>query len=269
MEDAGSVSSVGGEPEVDRTSSATRTACVAFGSPDLALLHAVLGHYARELADIQKLRVAQGNRVAAMERDGLPEEFIAFGRDTEDVLAKKERALNAYLAKQAERHFLSKWIKEQRGIGLPGFARLLGITGPLDRFATVSKLWRYLGLAVDNGAAPRRQKGVKLNYSPAGRVLCHQLGESIVKMGKGGEYRTVYDQKRADYLARERSGPSGCPTGAVHKTKAGAVVACVKAGDESESSAHIHAMARRYAVKRLLRRMWIEWRRQEREGATP
>jgi hypothetical protein len=157
-------------------------------------------------------------------------------------------------------------VKAQRGLGLPGFARLVGITGPLDRFATVSKLWAYLGLAVVDGCAPRRVKGQKLRYSPAGRVLCHQLGESIVKMGRGGEYRTVYDAKRADYLARERSGPSGCPTGAVHKTKTGAIVACVKAGEVGETSAHIHAMARRYAVKRLLRRMWIAWRRMEREG---
>lgn len=210
------------------------------------------------------------NRVAAMERDELPDEWVAVCRAQADALERVERDLNAYLAKQAKRHPMAPWVlaAEQKGIGLPGFARLLGITGPLDQFATVSKLWRYLGLAVDNGAAPRRQKGVKLNYSPAGRVLCHQLGESIVKMGKGGEYRTVYDQKRADYLARERSGPSGCPTGAVHKTKAGAIVACVKAGEGGvQTSAHVHAMARRYAVKRLIRRMWIEWRRLEREQA--
>lgn len=253
------------EAEVGHTSSDAHTL-----SADLDLLHATLGHYARMLADVQKQRIAQGNRVDAMRRDGLPEEWIAPAIDALEHLAKLERSLNAYLGKQAKRHFMAPWIlaPEQKGIGLPGFARLLGITGPIDQFATVSKLWRYLGLAVDGGHAPRRQKGVKLNYSPQGRVLCHQLGESIVKMGKGGEYRTVYDTKRADYFARERLGESGCPTGAVHKTKASVLIACVKtAEDGKETSAHIHAMARRYAVKRLMRRLWIEWRRRQREMA--
>jgi hypothetical protein len=199
---------------------------------DLVALHAVLGHYARELLDIQKLRVAQGNRVAAMERDGLPDELIAFARDTLETLAKKERSLNTYLAKQAARHPLGAWIKDQRGIGLAGFARLIGITGPLDRFATVSKLWAYVGMHTVDGVAPRKRKGERANWSPAGRVLCHQIGESIVKMGRGGEYREAYDTKKAAYV---ESRPEWTP-------------------------AHRHAAAVRYSVKRLLRRMWVAWR---------
>lgn len=205
---------------------------------DLALLHASMGHYGRVLLDVQKLRLAMGNRVGAMERDGLPEEWIAVSRAQLDMLAQSERDLTNYLKRQAKRHPLAPWIEQQRGIGLPGFARLLGITGPLSRFATVSKLWRYLGLAVDDGQAPRRRKGERLNYSPAGRVLCRQIAESIVKMGKGGEYRQVYDDKKSEY---ETSRPDWTP-------------------------AHRHAAAMRFAVKRLIRRLWCEWRRLEREG---
>lgn len=235
---------------------------------DIDLLHATLGHYSRMLLDVQKVRTGMENRAGAIERDGLPEEWSAPARAVVEELARTEKGLNRYLEQQAKRHPMAAWVKQQKGIGLPGFARLIGITGPLDRFATVSKLWRYLGLAVIGGEAERKQKGVKLSYSPQGKVLCFQLGESIVKTGKGGEYRAVYDDKRAAYFARERTGPSGCPTGRVHKTKTGAIVACVKA-DESgkETSAHIHAMARRFAVKRLLRRAWTEWRRMQREAA--
>lgn len=230
------------------------------------------------LLDIQKQRVAQGNRVSAMRRDGLDEAWIAPAVDALEHLERLERSLNAYLGRQAKRHPLAPWVLSQRGIGLPSFARLLGITGSLDRFATVSKLWAYLGLhtvgwtEVDGrhvgGRAPKREKGVRANWSPQGRVLCHQLAESIVKMGAGGEYRRVYDEKRAEYFARERTGPSGCPTAAVHKTREGTVIACVKAGENGrETSAHIHAMACRYAVKRLLRRLWQEWRRLERDAS--
>lgn len=268
---ADQASDAGAEPVEDGVGaghSGGSAARIATAGPDLAILHASLGHYARQLADLQKLRIAQGNRVAAMEREGIPEPFVAFGREALEALAAQERALNAYLARQARRHPMAPWIAEQRGIGLPGFVRLLGITGPLDRFATVSKLWKYLGLHTVDGQAPRRERGQKLSYSPQGRVLCHQIGESIVKMGKGGEYRRVYDDKKVEYLARERTGESGCPTGAVHKTKTGAIVACVKASDDGkETSAHVHAMARRYAVKRLVRRAWGEWRRLAREDA--
>ena len=62
--------------------------------------------------------------------------------------------------------------------GLGGFARVLGVTRPLDRFATVSKLWAYLGMHVDNGAAPRRRRGQQTNWSAQGRVVCHQLTTS-------------------------------------------------------------------------------------------
>jgi hypothetical protein len=208
------------------------------GDADLDLLHSLLSHYSRELLDIQKLRVAQGNRVAAMERDGLPDEFIAFARDTLETLDKKERALGAYLGRQAKRHPLGAWITEQRGIGLPGFARLVGITGPLDRFATVSKLWAYLGMHTVSGLAARRKKGEKANWSGAGRVLCYQIGESIVKMGKGGEYREAYDRIKARYAAEHPDWTPG----------------------------HRHAAARRYAVKLLLKRMWLAYRRVQREA---
>jgi hypothetical protein len=198
-----------------------------------------MGHYARELLEVQKLRIAQGNRVAAMEREGLAEEWIAFARDTHDLLAKKERQLNAYLGKQAKRHPMGPWVERQRGIGLPGFARLVGLTGPLDRFATVSKLWAYLGMHTVDGLAPRRRKGERANWSHQGRVLCCQIGESIVKMGKGGEYREAYDRKKADYEERR---PEWTP-------------------------AHRHAAARRYAVKLLLKRAWVESRCVRREAA--
>lgn len=208
---------------------------------DLDLLHAALGHYARVFGDLQKTRVAMDNRAAAMERDGLPEEWIAVTRSQAESLKKSERAVASYLRTQARRHPLASWIEQQRGISLAGFARLIGITGPLSRFGTISKLWRYLGLAVDDGQAPKRRKGERLNYSPSGRVLCRQIADAIVKVGAGGEYRQVYDDKKAYYEAER---PDWTPM-------------------------RRHAAAMRYAVKRLLRRMWLRWRVLQREGLLP
>src|SRR5207253_208596 len=96
-----------------------------------------------------------------------------------------ERAINLELVHLARQHFLRGWIQEAPGIGLPGFARLLGVTGPLDRFGTVSKLWAYLGMHVVSGAAPRRRRGQRANWSAQGRVVCHQLGVAIVRVRRG------------------------------------------------------------------------------------
>lgn len=229
---------------------------------DLARLHALLGHYARQLWDIQAQRIAVGNRVAAMERDGLgdyAEPARAIVKEYETI----ERSIDRELTKIARQHFMADWIIAQRGIGLPGFARILGVTGPLDRFPTVSKLWKYLGLHVVDGHAPKREKGVPWThtdcqgghlltckadcttdhhpncvpngigtaYAPKGRVVCHQIGEAIVKVGGDGPYRAAYDHKKAYYEAER----------------------------EDWTQARRHNAAMRYAVKELIKNMWIEW----------
>ena len=243
----------------------------------IAETHALMGHYARMLLDIQKLRVAMGNRIGAAERDGLPPEYVEPLRLQVEAIEKSERAVNGQLEKLSKKHPMRDFISDTPGIGLAGFARLLGIVGPLDRFPTPSHLWSYLGMSVVDGHAPKRAKGQKAKWSPAGRVLCHQLGDSIVKLGRGA-YREAYDRKKAEYLARERTGPSGCPfgqehrahdrvavvmeTGAVWERKTGddKVVRCVKQADGKETSAHCHSAAMRYAVKLLLKDLWCEWR---------
>jgi hypothetical protein len=195
---------------------------------DLDRLYALLGHYARQLWDLQKQRIGAGNRVGAMERDGVGDDAESI-RSVVLAYGAIENEIDRKLTKYVKQHFMADWIVEQRGIGLPGFARLLGVTGNIDRFPTVSKLWKYLGLHVVDGHAPRREKGVHWThtdctfghlltckpdcatdhhpacvpggvgtaYAPQGRVICHQLGEAIVKVGGDGPYRRAYDIKKA------------------------------------------------------------------------
>lgn len=231
-------------------------------SEDLARLHSLLGHFARQLWDVQQQRIMAGNRVAAMERDGLGD-YAEPARAIVTEYAAIEKAIDRELSKLVKRHFMADWIAAQRGIGLPGFARLLGVTGDILRFSTVSKLWKYLGLHVQNGRAPKREKGVPWThtdctfahlltckpdcktdhhpncvpngvgtaYAPQGRVICHQLGEAIVKVGGDGPYRRAYDEKKAYYEAER----------------------------PEWTQAHRHNAAMRYAVKELVKNLWIEW----------
>lgn len=193
-----------------------------------------MGHYARQHADVQKGRLAAANRVGAMEREGLGVQWTLPMRAQRDGLEALEDAIDRQLTRLVKQHPMAPWIAaEAKGLSERSFALLFGVTGPLDRFATVAKLWKYLGLHVVDGAAPRRARGQKLGYSLAGRTRCYIIGDSIVKVGKGGKYREAYDRKKADYHAAHSDWSDG----------------------------HCHNAAMRYAVKCLIRDMWVEWRR--------
>lgn len=237
--------------------------------PDLALLHAQIGHFARQFADLQKSRIMTGNRIAALDRDGLGGPWAGPLEEAAKLQENIEKSIERQLARLVKRHPMAEFIEGAPGIGLGGFGRLLGITGPLDRFATVSKLWKYLGLHVvkgedGTGHAPKLKRGESMThtnckgghpsyckpdcktdhhpnctpdgfgtaYNPSGRVLCHQLGDSIVKVGRG-PYRLKYDERKA-YTEAERP-------------------------DWTQARRHNDAM--RVAVKELVKHMWIEWRR--------
>jgi hypothetical protein len=234
-------------------------------SDDLARLHALLGHSARQLWDVQKQRIGAGNHLAALERDGFGGLDLLAAQAAVEQYEGIEKGFERQLMILIRRHFMRDWIEAQRGIGLPGFARLLGVTGDIGRFPTASKLWKYLGLHVVDGHAPKREKGVPWThtdctfnhlttckpdcttdhhpnclpggvgtaYAPQGRVVSHQLGEAIVKVGGDGPYRRAYDEKKAYYEA-ERP-------------------------DWTQLRRHNAAM--RYAVKELIRELWREWHR--------
>lgn len=221
---------------------------------DLALLHAMIGHYARLLWDMQQTRVAMGNRVSAMERDGIGEDWRQPATKIVKELKSVESGVNRQLESLMKRHPLREWIERTPGIGLGGIARVLGVTGSLDNFPNIAKLWAYLGMHVVDGIAPKRKRGQKANWSADGRKICYQLADAIVKQ-RNSPYRAHYDTKKAEYLERERTGASECPFGQVHKDKSGKVFKC--------GLAHAHNAAMRYAVKQMLKEMWAEWRRRK------
>lgn len=220
---------------------------------DLALLHALIGHYARQLWGLQRSRLALTYRAGALRRDGLPEQWCAPLLVATVDLAAAERAIDCQLRRLARQHFLRAWVERTPGIALGGFARLIGVTGPLERFGTASKLWAFVGLDVQDGMAPRRRRGQQQRWSAQGRVVCHQLGVAIVRVNRG-PYRAAYDRKKAEYLARPPRGPSACPFGQTHRTWQGDIRSCTRK--------HPHFAAMRYAVKLLLRDLWLAWRRE-------
>ena len=241
-------------------------------------LHSLLGHYARLLWDIQKLRVMTRNRISAMERDGLSPEWMAMHNEVLDTLKAQERSVNRQLERLAKQHIMADWIDDCPGLGYGGFARIVGVTGSFLNFPNVAKVMKYMGLHVGNGRRPRRERGVAMvktteeaegtAFSPQGQVVAHQIGEAIVKLGRG-KYRIFYDKRKAEKMAAPRLGPSGCPMGHEHK-KDGKVYPCISEnGDGGEKSAHLHNHAMRVAVKELIKDMWVEWHRRANVAVKP
>jgi len=100
----------------------------------------------------------------------------------------------------------------------------------IERFPTVSSLWKYAGLHVVNGKAPKRVKGQKVEWNPKLKALCWKISDSFVKQ-RGSPYRKFYD----DFKAEEKR---------KHPDLGGK---------------HIDARARRKTVKLFLAHLYDKW----------
>lgn len=132
------------------------------------------------------------------------------------------------------------------GLGALNIACLIGETGNLSNYATHSKLWKRLGLAVIDGRCQRRVGGadaVRQGYSPRRRSVVWSVGSNMLRSQSAhnpsvsrllykpaGPFRLGYDARKAYELA------NGLP------------------------KAHAHNRAKRYMEKKLVRNIWRAWR---------
>lgn len=127
-----------------------------------------------------------------------------------------------------------------RGFGDVSLAVIVAEAGDLSNYPDHSKLWKRMGLAVMDGV---RQGGLKKGankdlwiehgYNPLRRSRMWNIGDTLIKVNRNGEYRTAYLNRKAYELARA---PEMTPMQA-------------------------HRRAQRYMEKRLLKKLWQAWRR--------
>jgi len=173
----------------------------------------------RTYYDVQKLRVAVENRVKLTrftlcpnghliplksgERKtcpicGEPVKIISQEPDplltevSEKLVEIEKGLLYAYLERDVSEDALWKaYLRKIKGIGPVLGDYLVRILNPA-RFDTVSKMWKYSGLHVVDGKAPRRTAGQKVDWSPFARTMAWKIGESFRKVG--GFYRMMYEK---------------------------------------------------------------------------
>lgn len=219
--------------------------------------------------DMETVRIANGNRLSAIERMYLaaantPEEKaeaqLAFKMDPDairlaaiiEAIHTVEKLAIRNLEKSVRDHPLYPWIKAQKGIGDKTAARLLAVIG--DPYVgkngprTVSQLWAYCG---HGDPARRKAKGMtQADLFALGNPLAKKrvwlIATTILKAQ--GPLSAVYYDRKAATEGREhaieckRCGPSGKPA----------------QPGSPWSDAHRHADALRVLGKAVLRELWTE-----------
>lgn len=187
--------------------------------------------------EVQKLRIAIGNREGAMVRLGLAtlEEAVALHNRVGENLKGLEEDLAELYGPIVESHPVwETWLKDVKGIGVTTAGQILGLMDDVGRFDTVSKLWAYTGLGVFDGKIQRRTKGEKANWNNRFKTVLLGIVFTGFMRARGSysglyyEFRAAYDEKHPD-----------------------------------ESDGHRHNMARRKVMKLFLSHLWQVWREAE------
>lgn len=199
---------------------------------------------------VQDFRKATDNQVRALSAGGEPHLTIQWSADWMDSFESRVRGvLDAYSTHEPTG--MGAWGRGHKGIG-PVIAA--GLLAHLDitRAPTVGHWWRFAGL----DPTSRWEKGQKRPWNAQLKVLCWKIGESFVKVSGSPDafYGRLYHERKAYEQARNERGELA--------EQAAEKLRLFKIGGDTEARkhyaagrlppAHIHARAKRWAVKLFL-----------------
>ena len=190
--------------------------------------------------DIQKVRIESHNRARAFRQGVSPQEKAETKELIGDSLKKIEKQIEKEISKWLKNQEVwNEWLKGVKGIGPILAGSIIANYGDMTRFATISKLWKYSGLAVNqNGQAQKKAKGEKLTFNPRVKVMVWKIGEAFIKT-KGG-YRELYGKFREEYDQKWKT-PEDCKS-----------VGCKSKGKGSCLKGHRYQASKRKTVKVFL-----------------
>ena len=214
---------------------------------------------ARYLVDsyyaMQGGRIRANNQIRALTTSGEPHESIAWLSTESRVLEESvKRALDAYSAG----HPVGKRMRTVVGVGPVISAGLLAHID-ITRAPTAGAIWRYAGL----DPTSEWKKGEKRPFNASLKTLCWKLGESFVKTcnHKDTVYGRLYRERKDAEIANNEAGNFADQAAAkLEKFKIGKTTDAYKAYSAGKlPPAHIHARARRVAVKMFLSHLHEVW----------
>jgi len=145
---------------------------------------------------LQKERIQTGNRIKALERSGVAKSRAT---DLHEHLDEELKRIETWIADKVEDRLegvdiYNAWLRHVPGVGPMLAAGLISVIDPISEVEKPSSLWKYAGLHVVDGKAPKRARGTKVDWNPFARTLTWKISDSFVKAG--GYYRKVYDRAR-------------------------------------------------------------------------
>lgn len=197
---------------------------------------------------IQEDRKRTFNQERALSKSNEPHAVLSWFAANNKMLEQQiAKSLDSYSASKPE----GKWARNQVGIGPIIAAGLLAHIN-LETTTTATKLWRFAGL----DPTSKWEKGKKRPWNASLKVLCFKIGESFVKTcnNENAFYGPIYSKRKALEIERNE--------GLLFKDQAERILTERKIGKDTDAykaysigklpPAHIHARARRYAVKLFL-----------------
>ncbi len=216
---------------------------------------------ARYLVDtyyqMQDARIRDAARIRQQSETEEPHSTLAWLYEQNETL---ESQIKGALGKYAAAHPVGSWSQSICGIGPVISAGLLANID-MTRAPTAGALWKYAGL---DGFSKKPEKGVKFSHNRDFKTLCaFKIGESFVKVqsNKNDVYGKVYAERKRLEIE--------CNEAGVYADQAKAKLDAFKIDKTTEAykhyssgklpPAHIHARARRYAVKLFLSHLHEVW----------
>ncbi len=165
-------------------------------------------------------------------------------------------------------HMVGDWMRSVKGIGPVISAGMLAHID-ITRAPTAGHIWSFAGLD------PRAEwkKGQKRPWNAQLKTLCWKAGESFVKVSGAEDafYGKVYADRKASEIAKNDAGDFADQAKAkLEKYKIGKATDAYKSYSIGKlPPAHIHARAKRYAVKLFLSHLHEIWFTREFGRAPP
>jgi hypothetical protein len=208
--------------------------------------------------DSQDLRISHANKKRTEPPSELAEWLQFWAHAGETVISNALKRWVESDDSPAE----AKWAYDQIGIG-PVLASGLSAHIDVMKANSISGVWKFAGLAP---GFDKKIKGIKLPYNARLKTLAWKVGESFVKVSgkENATYGQLYTEFKAEEIGRNEAG--------FYAQAAKRELAAKKFRSEDSvtkkrllagmlSDAHLHARAKRRAVKIFLAHYWTVGRK--------
>lgn len=234
--------------------------------------HLALRTLAKQAENVERVVIAIENQIRRFTEDGWPEAAFLWSEEQVPALRAVRSQLMAQLAPTMEGTRLAEWVRETTGLG-PAVFFVLGLMPPLEEFRTVSAVWKYSGLHVADGRAPKRSAGEGLGFNVRRRAYVLMRVADPCMRKRTSPYRAVYDRRKAH---TQETHPDMLPAGAgcefcdrayertkklraerqFERERTAVAIDCANLGGAHWAPKHRHADALRVMAKAILRDAW-------------